>query len=659
MNQPEFVGRKSIGSIQWEQTYTPAAYLDEGELKNEGTRFYSELDRRNRSLEVMVVTSGSLKDVPRWEALMGRSRGAFYMLESFNEFFRGELAQDSVSLLSMLRGHAVLGSLKLFADDSLTDLARFSQVKGFPSSIQGFIDYQRFEQAAEVNIEFGGVSLKDFSGAEKRRSGIPELWSFILEMSTIRRDISHRSLLVHNQGWLAAEYPNLTMTRVESLTHILDAFIGLDLEIFESMARISQADPDSAAPLKPEAYSRGLALKKGVDFVRSQAGKMILNPDLGQSDAIRAVTAPILDRDDELGFGVLALAGLETMSDIRSLYRKSIDLSEHPQYGSFYRKVRGRLEELLEFAAPYTGRLIDEELDLVLDTERINSFPRSTSIDQLGKTVGQIFSISSANRAFDLEPESLDWGLLIQPQAARIEFEASPKRFKIILNFTSMAEEERIVVLEFDTGKNSFEWSFMSLPEDPKMQVVKQAGLYIGASVLSHLHKQVTEEARIKKNTHNERPVPARQDKTKRPEDYTPEVREKQIKEIKPLGMASIMAAIAEHREELKSDQGITRHIIVPEDEALETLLGNIGENDRSRVVKKIAEFNEFGIGHFKPLETNRGGNKVFEYKVDDIRVILTLDDSSGNGAKRYNVFGIWYWKDAFKGKNRERIRQL
>lgn len=619
MAHPESNASRNPMEKVWENTYNPDAYLDEEELGKEVKRLNIRLTSVRGILgDTSMVMSQALYG--QWLHRYQKSVDSADMVDSYRDFFV-QRSEEPVTTAELLYMYAHYAGDKMVFDETLTDLDKFATRNIMPESVHGFVTVNRFARAAELNIKIGDAAVVDFLIVKTNRTLIPALYFLLMESSRIRTDIAHQSVLLSNQDWIARDFPNLTMERLEATTHMVDGLIATPAEAIDSGINTDA--------LIKESKRKTLALRRGIYFVMSDVYRFFMNPDLDQAEVVRRIADSFLDRNDEIGPAAIVRGGVTDMARVKELYRKALIWSEDNQYGDFYKKVIRQLERIVEHTSRlYPIVLIDDDRNLFLDEQKIGK-PLSTNI---GRTPS--FNMGAE---FSLDTDQIDWGSIIPPNTVVVKFKAVPsKEFIITLGFENELGEEKTLILDFNSSDSMFDWNFISPTDQPKMLSMWQAAMHIGSVVISQISKQVQD--------------PESQTQ------YTP--KDKEAKFPKPDVATPIMLTLAEATE-VKS--GVTSHINFPENEQeLAALVVDLGTVDGQRAIAKIREFNEGGVGYFKPLNTKGVKNRVFELKVgDDIRVILTPAENGQEGIKSYNIIGIWYWKDAFKGANRRRIREI
>lgn len=649
--------RSNVYLLQkYDPTAHPTTFLDGDELSAEINRFNAERNIREAALLKMPPLVASPAEGQTWVRLLDKRKQLAERIEGHQKLFVERLqGGEGMTRYGACMYYIDRVSSGLVAEDTLSNLERLARSRRFYTPVvRDYISSQRLDLAAGVNIRLtqNGVTIGDLEKVRQNKALIPQFFFFMLEVYRIDRDQTLREVLTFNPDW-AQEYPTITMFKARELMHGIDGLITLNRELIEAM-RIN------TDPLWQEVTAKPVNLRRELVYVANEVNKALMNPDSVEAPIIRTIVDPFLDRDDYIGFAGLIIGTMTNDGDNsrrrkKELYRRSLNLLGHPQYGSFYRKVKNQLERLVDVEGNYHWLLSERDAEMLLEMSRLGEPIPEVTFENLARTIGHTFSISGNQQDFELDVDKISWGWVVKPKTAEIAFANSPKKFEVEVVFENEIGEEKFLYLEFDTTKRIFDWNFLRAPSDPLMTNMKQAAMHIGTAALADVYRQVLEERESKKAQQPSN-ISTEPSSAKPKEVYTPPKKEA-IKKKNPPLMTPFLAALAESAE---VETGIKRELILPEGEELEIMLQNIGVVDRPRAIEKILKFNQFGLGEFKALHTNRGQNKVFELKVDeDIRVIATPSNNSERGTGRFDVFGIWYWNDAFRGKNRQRIRDL
>lgn len=626
-------------------SYKAKDFLDLDGLKSELDYIGDEIDRLNNSTMVQFQTTKQQRQMRELQEKESDIIDFIAGIEpEFDRIKAGEYSIMQASLNSLMLG----GSCLLF-DENLAAQENITRKSSSSGTTSPSTELLRFVVAGGLDIKIADASLRDLLKKQQDPEHNARMLSFFVESCRVRWEISHDAVATENQGKIQQKFPNNTKNNIEWATGIAGVLISIPKKTVDDHGLRLKG-------LAQESLQKGNNLVTATESFQESICAAILDPTSPSFPSLKdAISFYMNESDEKIAVTLLQVLTRGNYTKIPNLYRKAKDLTRAKDgHAEFYKNFSDLIREFAD-AIPYTTTIHTEDdlyevFDAHKDNSKQNVYP---SFEDLEKTIGAIFSKSST-RAFDIDPNKIDWAGIVPPRRVKIEFEQRPSSFKVYLKYQNLAGESTTIEYDFDVKKKIFDWSFIETPdENEQMQLYCDAANSATGELLNHVKQTTEDEYRRKQQQKKVRYkiTPVQQVKTVKPE-YVPSEKPEKDKPVKKV-LSPIQRALLE-RSEKESQPAVTTYIALPEDEELVRMIASLATVDRQEVIGSVREFNERGIGTFKKLKAlGPDGQALYSLRVSGsvrggIRVLL--EENEPIGSKRvFSPIDIGYRKDIYR----------
>lgn len=638
MQEPKNPSIFKRGDIEAPKIFSAESYLDVKGYASEQDALIKSAKKLREGLTPFIKFTDN-RSIKQWNDLISRPDNLYKSMGAIANNLNSSTLKDTViggNIECVLRAATHLLSLESI--QKLMNLAKKCNFYNY--SFQQYGDFINFGTTGDLFMKIDGVSLLDLF--QKKDLSLSEYYDCMINAWIIKNQSNYDETFTKNSNNFTNLYPNSSKQLIfESCGQIISTTDFTSQDFTSHLAKLPSSDG-----LGKEIVAKAQDMIQSIDALDQELLDAIFDPNSSNFLQLKQRVELYLDNEDvnvkKLAIGRL---GIKTIGNAVDGYRKAKKLSsEDNEHKAFYVRMTNSIKKFIFEDSPRKfNKFTCSDVPMFTNNHEANDMPTLDMLRNIKMKINQ----KSSKTKYSLDPFSIEWQGLIQPVIAVVNFnQDSPDKIDIAFYYKSDRDKDIELFFEVDTKKGKIEWDFLEDPEDPEMKNMKKALLLSTKSLLLEIQKQaeieyLKKQPKEKINTS----LPLRETKTTN-SNHMPQKTKKNHPTVS-----------LDDRKLSEGKNEIKRRIAFSNNINEEKIMKHLPLENQIEIKKAIDDFNERGVGIFKPLTNNikHGGKKpVYELKVRSFRVLVTMADSSnGKGVANFLVYKIVQSEDVFQKKTK------